>query len=142
MPVDQTRRLAIAGSAANIAVGNKDIADVKAIDSRTLMVIGKKPGITNVVVFDAQGRTLYDEEIQVAPAPGAVVTVYRGSKPSDYACSPYCQTVQPGGLEGALASLMDLSAKNQPPASVASTAASPAAPPVSTPTSVPVTMPR
>ncbi len=145
VPVDQTRRLAFTGSASSVSVGNKDIADVKAVgDSHTLMVYGKKPGVTNVVVFDAAGHTLYDDEIQVSPAPGAVVTIYRGTTSSDYACAPYCQSVQPGGLMGALASIMDMAAKNAPAATAAGQAAAsaPAAPVVSTPSSGSVPAPR
>ena len=55
VPIDQSRRLPIGGSAANVVVGNTAIADVRAVDSQTLMVVGKKQGVTNVVVFDAAG---------------------------------------------------------------------------------------
>ena len=92
VPIDQSRRLPIGGAAASIMVGNKNIADVRAIDTRTLMVVGKKQGVTNVVVFDAAGRTLFDGEIVVSAASGSMVTVYRGAKADEYSCSPYCQS--------------------------------------------------
>ena len=95
VPIDQSRRLPIGGAAARIMVGNKNIADVRAIDTRTLMVVGKKQGVTNVVVFDAAGRTLFDGEVVVSAASGSMVTVYRGSKAEEYACSPYCQSSAP-----------------------------------------------
>ena len=95
VPVDQSRRLHIGGPAANIMVGNTDIADVRAVDSRTLMVVGKKQGVTNVVVFDPSGRTLFDGEVVVSASGGQTVTVYRGAQAAEYACSPFCQS--PGG---------------------------------------------
>jgi hypothetical protein len=95
VPIDQSRRLSIGGQAASVVVGNKEIADVRAIDTRTLMVVGKKQGVTNVVVFDATGRTLYDGEIIVSAPNGSMVTVYRGAQAVEYACSPYCQSSAP-----------------------------------------------
>jgi hypothetical protein len=92
VPIDQSRRLPVAGAAASIVIGNTAIADVRPVDSRTLMVIGKKQGVTNVVVLDEGGRTLYDGEVTVSAGPGSVVTVFRGVEASEYACSPFCQS--------------------------------------------------
>ena len=99
VPIDQSRRLPIRGSAANVVVGNTAIADVRAVDSKTLMVVGKKQGVTNVVVLDASGRTLFDGEVAVTAPAGAMMTVFRGSQASEYVCSPHCQAtgVQAGG---------------------------------------------
>ncbi len=101
VPVDQSRRLPINGAAANVVVGNTEIADVRAIDSRTLMVVGKRQGVTNVVVLDVNGRTLFDGQITVAADSGSRVTVYRGATPAEYACSPYCQSsaATPGAVQ-------------------------------------------
>lgn len=99
VPVDQSRRLPISGSATNVVVGNTAIADVRAIDSHTLMVVGKKQGVTNVVVLDAGGRTLFDGEVAVVAPAGGMMTVFRGNVASEYACSPHCQAtgIQAGG---------------------------------------------
>ena len=99
VPIDQSRRLPIGGSAANVVVGNTAIADVRAVDSQTLMVVGKKQGVTNVVVLDAAGRTLFDGEVSVLAPAGAMMTVFRGTQASEYTCSPHCQAtgVQAGG---------------------------------------------
>jgi hypothetical protein len=99
VPVDQSRRLPINGAAASIVVGNDDIAAVKAVDTRTLMVVGKRQGVTNVVVLDAGGRTLFDGEIVVSANTSAMVTVFRGAQSSQYACAPYC-TLREGAGSG------------------------------------------
>lgn len=93
VPLNQTRRVIFVGSAANVVVGNPDIADVNVIDSRNLMVVGKKFGVTNLVVLDTGGRTLFNSEIIVSAGAGSVVSIYRGAAPSDYACTPWCQQV-------------------------------------------------
>jgi Flp pilus assembly secretin CpaC len=93
VPLDQTRRVSFGGAAANIVVGNPDIADVNVIDARNLMVVGKRFGVTNLVVLDVDGRTLFDSEIVVSAGSGSMVSVTRGVQNFDYACTPNCQQV-------------------------------------------------
>lgn len=93
VPLDQTRRVTFGGVAANIVVGNPDIADVNVIDARNLMVVGKRFGVTNLVVLDASGRTLFDSEIVVSAGSGSMVSITRGVQNFDYACTPSCQQV-------------------------------------------------
>jgi Flp pilus assembly secretin CpaC len=121
VPLDQTRRLSFAGSAANVVVGNPQIADVNVIDARNLMVVGKRFGVTNLVVLDAAGRTLFDSEIVVSAGEGAMVSVSRGVQTFDYACAPNCQPVA-----GDAAAALTPPAQTAPPA--AAPTAAPAAP--------------
>lgn len=93
VPLDQTRKISFAGSAANVVVGNPQIADVNIIDARNLMVVGKRFGVTNLVVLDAGGRTLFDSQIVVSAGEGAMVSISRGVQTVDYACTPNCQAV-------------------------------------------------
>ena len=93
VPIDQTRRVTFGGTAANIVVGNPDIADVNVIDGRNLMVVGKRFGVTNLVVLDAAGRTLFDSEVVVSAGSGSMVSITRGVQNFDYACTPNCQQV-------------------------------------------------
>jgi hypothetical protein len=93
VPVDQTRRVTFGGTAANVIVGNPDIADVNVIDGRNLMVVGKRFGVTNLVVLDAGGRTLFDSEVVVSAGSGSMVSITRGVQNFDYACTPNCQQV-------------------------------------------------
>lgn len=103
VPVDQSRRLPIAGQAVNVVVGNTEIADVRVVDSATLMVIGKKAGVTNVVVLDGAGRTLFDDEVLVSAGAGAAVTLFRGPETVEMACSPYCHALGDGAAAPAAA---------------------------------------
>lgn len=93
VPMDQSRRVPLTGVMDTVVVGNKDIADVVTISSRSLMVVGKRPGATNLVVLDANGRTLFDSEIVVSAGAGSMVSAYRGGQLTGYACTPVCQQI-------------------------------------------------
>jgi hypothetical protein len=127
VPLDQTRRLSFTGSAANVVVGNPQIADVNIIDARNLMVVGKRFGVTNLVVLDAAGRTLFDSQIVVSAGEGAMVSISRGVQTFDYACTPNCQPVA-GEATAALTPPAPAAAPAPAPASAPAPAAAPAAP--------------
>jgi hypothetical protein len=125
VPLDQTRRLSFAGSAANVVVGNPQIADVNIIDARNLMVVGKRFGVTNLVVLDANGRTLFDSEVVVSAGEGAMVSISRGVQTFDYACTPNCQPVA-GEAAAALTPTAPPQAAAPAPAPAAAAPAAPA----------------
>ena len=81
VPVDQVRKLPYAGLAASVSPGNPSIADVNVVDEQTILVVGKKAGVTNLIVLDRAGRTLYSDRIIVtAGGGGDAVTISRGGK--------------------------------------------------------------
>lgn len=104
VPIDQSRVLPISGIVSAVVVGNTDIADVRLIDSRTVVVIGKRAGVTNVMVRDPAGRMLFNEQVSVAANAGSAVTIFRGVVSQELACSPYCQAVAGAGAPAAAAS--------------------------------------
>ncbi len=57
-----------------IAIGNPNIADVSAINLGAIAITGKGAGLTNVILFDAEGKEISNSSIQVVGA-----DVYRGS---------------------------------------------------------------
>jgi hypothetical protein len=98
VPIDQSTRLNIAGSAASVLVGNPAIADVTVIDSHTLYVLGRGYGATDIVVLDRDGRPLYTGDLVVSSADAGRVSIYRGPARTDMACAPGCQvTIRSGG---------------------------------------------
>ena len=68
-------------------------ADVSVVNERTLVVLGKRPGVTTVMVFGAGGRTLASRQIVVSEAGDSGVTVYRGVNAAGYACAGRCTRV-------------------------------------------------
>ena len=89
VPLDHSQRLHLSGAASSVLVGNPQIADVTVVDSHTLYLQGKGYGVTNLVVLDRAGRTLFSQDIIVA-AGGASVSVYRGGDRTDFGCTPRC----------------------------------------------------
>ena len=99
--LDHSMRLKIAGAAQSVVVGNPTVADVTVVDSHTLFVSGRGYGVTDVVVLDNAGRTLYSTEVVVGVAHTGRVSVFRGAERTDMACSPNCQvSIRTGGAGG------------------------------------------
>lgn len=93
VPVNQSRVLPFSGAVQDVVVGNTEIADIRVIDTRTVVLIGKRAGVTNVMLLDSQGRALFNQQVVVSTNSGSAVTVYRGGETVEMACSPYCQSV-------------------------------------------------
>ena len=88
--IDHTTRINLRGTAASVIVGNPAVADVTVVDERTLFLSGRGYGVTEVVVLDPLGRTIWQGEVVVtAPTEGAV-SVYRGSQVTEMACAQAC----------------------------------------------------
>jgi Flp pilus assembly secretin CpaC len=93
VPLNQVRKLPFAGLASTVTPGNTDIADVFVVDDHTILVQGKKPGMTNLIVTDRAGRTLYNDRIIVSTADVNATMISRGGNVTAYACEPYCLVV-------------------------------------------------
>jgi len=88
--VDHTARLKLNGAAASVIVGNPAVADVTVVDERTLFVSGKGYGVTEIVVLDRLGRTVYQGEVVVTAPNSGHVSVYRGTAVTEMACAGAC----------------------------------------------------
>lgn len=106
VPVDQSRRVPFTGQAASVIPGNNDLIHAYIVSATDVRVVGRKLGVTNLVVLDALGRTLFDRQINISAGEGSVVTIYRGGQATNYACTPYCAQTNgsPGAVAQALAS--------------------------------------
>jgi Flp pilus assembly secretin CpaC len=93
VPLNQVRKLPFAGLASTVTPGNTDIADVFVVDDHTILVQGKKPGMTNLIVTDRAGRTLYNDRIIVSTADVNATLISRGGNVTASACEPYCLVV-------------------------------------------------
>ncbi|MET3665418.1 pilus assembly protein N-terminal domain-containing protein [Caulobacter sp. 1776] len=80
----------LAGAVRDVVVGDPTIADVSVVNNRTLVVLGKRPGVTSLLAFGAGGRALADRQVVVSENGGGAVTVYRGAAASNYACAAQC----------------------------------------------------
>ncbi|ENZ80879.1 MULTISPECIES: pilus assembly protein N-terminal domain-containing protein [Caulobacter] len=97
----QATHLNLGGAARDIVLGDPTVADVSLVNQRTLVVLGKRPGVTSLMVFSPEGRPLAERLIVVSEVGPTGVTVYRGSTASSYACASQCTRVTPAAAASA-----------------------------------------
>jgi Flp pilus assembly secretin CpaC len=95
----QASYLNLGGAVRDVVVGDPSVADVSVVNERTLVVLGKRPGVTSLLAFSASGRALADRQVVVSE--GAGVTVYRGAHATAYACGVQCTRLTPEDGGGA-----------------------------------------
>ena len=88
--IDHAQRLHVASAAGSVIVGNPAVADVTVVDPHTVFVTGRGAGVSEVVVLDPLGRTVWDGEVVVSASDSGEVTVYRGAVPTVMACATTC----------------------------------------------------
>ena len=88
--LDQSVRLTLGSPAQDVIVGNPDIADVSVADPRHLVITGKKFGVTNLIVVNAAGRTIFNSQLVVSTPVQGRVSVYEGPQVTNFACEPRC----------------------------------------------------
>jgi len=98
---DQTAVVRLDRDAKTVLVGNSLIADAQMIDPKTVYVIGRMFGQTNIVALDSTGSEVLNTRVTVGVSNTSVVTLYRGAQGQrTLACSPRCErTVTQGDSE-------------------------------------------
>ena len=96
--MDEVRTITFPKPVATVYVGNSSIADVNMIDPRHAFVLGKVPGITNIVALDHQGDQVSNTHVSVMAREAATVTLQQGDLRLTYSCTArHCdQTPTPG----------------------------------------------
>lgn len=90
--LNKTKIVRLPVDAASVVIGNPDIADVTVQSVRTLFVVGRGFGETNLIILDANGDTVMDADIQVIHTmPLHSVRVHNGASKETYSCLPACQ---------------------------------------------------
>jgi hypothetical protein len=90
--VDHAQIAKLPTGTTTVVVGNPLVADASIQQSGVMVVTGRSYGRTNILVLDAQGKTLSDIGVDVTPSDQGIVTVYRGAGRETYACAPLCET--------------------------------------------------
>jgi hypothetical protein len=95
--MDQTTVVELKAPVGNVLVANPSIADVSLITPQKLAILGRSYGLTNIIVTDRMGRTIFQQQVNVAAAPTGRVSLYRGVLVNNFACAPHCErTPMPG----------------------------------------------
>ena len=96
VPTGEATRIILSGPVRDVVIGDPMIADVSVINERSLVIMGKRPGVTTVLAFDNAGRLLADRQVLVSENGGSVTTVYRGNaNVGNYACDVQCTRIVP-----------------------------------------------
>ncbi|WP_269930878.1 pilus assembly protein N-terminal domain-containing protein [Aminobacter sp. HY435] len=90
--MNQAKIVRLARPADTIVVGNSAIADASVQDSSTIVLTGKGFGVTNLVVLDADGQPIVDEQVTVIRHDASSVRIYRRSEIQTLSCTPYCES--------------------------------------------------
>jgi hypothetical protein len=90
VPIDHATRLHLAHPAGSVIVGNPSVADVTVVDAQTVFVTGRGYGVSEVVVVDPLGRTVWQGEVVVTAPQTGEVSVYRGGQVTEMACANVC----------------------------------------------------
>ena len=77
--MDRSHVLDITEPARKVAVANPSIADVQVISPTQLLVVGKAPGVTSLVIFSGKSPRQFD--LIVHPSPVGTVTDASGMEP-------------------------------------------------------------
>jgi Flp pilus assembly secretin CpaC len=86
--VDRSHVLDLSDPARKVAVANPSIADVQVISPTQLLVVGKAPGVTSLVIFTGKSPRQFD--LVVHPSPVGTVTTPSGVE------APHAVLVQRG----------------------------------------------
>lgn len=90
--MNQAKIVKLARPADTIVIGNPLIADASVQDATTIVLTGKGFGVTNLVVLDAEGNPIVDEQITVSRDNPNSVRVYRRAAVQTLSCTPYCES--------------------------------------------------
>lgn len=89
--MNQAKIVKLARPADTIVIGNPMIADASVQDASTIVLTGKGFGVTNLVILDAEGAPIVDEEIVVSRHATNSVRIYRRAQVQTLSCTPYCE---------------------------------------------------
>lgn len=77
--------------ASTVIIGNPEIADATIQDSGTIILTGRGFGRTNLVILDASGTPIMDEQIAVSRQDTSIVRIFRRSAIETLSCEPNCE---------------------------------------------------
>src|SRR5437763_1532648 len=77
--INKSRTFKVERPFATIVAGNPDIADVKPLGDRTIYVLGKQTGTTNIVLFDDTARQIGVLDVEVTIDTGNLQQNIKGS---------------------------------------------------------------
>jgi len=90
--MNQAKIVKLARPADTIVIGNPAIADASVQDATTVVLTGKGFGVTNLVILDAEGAPIVDEQLYVTRQDAKSVRIYRRANVQTLSCTPLCES--------------------------------------------------
>lgn len=90
--MNQAKIVKLARPADTIVIGNPAIADASVQDATTVVLTGKGFGVTNLVILDAEGAPVVDEQVYVTRGDARSVRIYRRADVQTLSCTPFCES--------------------------------------------------
>lgn len=89
VPRGQALSVKLDAPANTVAVGDEEIADARVAFGDTIVLMGKEPGVTNLIVFDQQGAEIFSSMVSVVAARDSrPVTIIAGMTRRTLTCGP------------------------------------------------------
>lgn len=88
--VNHATAITLDAAAAVVLIADPEVADVVNERNNLMFVLGRKPGATNLLVYDGTGKRLVEREVVVVPQDSRTVTITRETDQTDYTCDPRC----------------------------------------------------
>lgn len=89
--MDQVAPYAFKQDVDQIVIGNPGIADVTVRDKSKVLIFGKAPGVTNLFLFDAEGKEIDNLIVRVRATGSEMLTFHRGGQRATYNCMTQCE---------------------------------------------------
>ncbi|WP_018148290.1 pilus assembly protein N-terminal domain-containing protein [Henriciella marina] len=86
-----TEPVRLSRAAANVVIGNQNIADVAVADPHMIFLTGKSFGTTNLIVLDANNNIILSTDVVVTTNAANLVTINRGGSSYTYDCVGECR---------------------------------------------------
>lgn len=88
--VNHATAITLDAAAAVVLIADPEVANVVNERNNLMFVLGRKPGATNLLVYDGTGKRLVEREVVVVPQDSRTVTITRETDQTDYTCDPRC----------------------------------------------------
>ena len=89
--LNKTNIIRLPRAASAVLIGNPDIADISVHSAKTLFIVGRGYGETNLIVLDRNGHEVLDTNITVTNNLSSHnVRLYNASERQTYSCLPNC----------------------------------------------------
>lgn len=91
--VDFAKTVTLPRPASTVIIGNTGIAQASLSDDSTVILTGKTPGSTNLIVIDRDGAEVANLILDVVAGSGRLVTVHQGLRRATFTCGRRCDPV-------------------------------------------------